>query len=1076
MSREVSEETFSALEFLQPMCAERYGVAPCTAALGTTGAHKCHNTRVTCQDPDNYNPSDTVVLRFVRSQELPLSYGPFIPALRSLKVAPGGINFAGMERGISPFGQREEVTATLADFKHSGHQLDPYRLERQTGDASLLDSGDAQAGTSDTLTLKADAPESFAGTPIVRLVAGPGSVQERPLLSFDGTTKVATVSPNWNAQYLDLPGTGGNYASTPDSAAVSITGDIDIRVKVALDDWTPVAINALVAKWASPNNSYLFRVAVGGALAFFISLNGTGNVGAGSTASPTVSDGEPLWLRVTRVQSSGIVTFYTSADGLSWAQLGDTAIISVGSAIFDGTATLEVGAQATGAANPLAGQAYYAELRNGIDGTVVAKFDPLNDGGKIGDTSFTSSTGEVWTINQSGSPAAELDGPPDATTDYEIRDAFDPYERGTFIGKWLARNPYYGNYRARWRRGRVGQALEDMHVRHYVVNNISGPSEGGAWSVKLRDLFSKVEARKAVFPLPSVGKLSADLTGSPGTFDVVPAGIGNTAENEGGYAHLTAGWVRIGAEAIQVTRSGDTFTVVGRGALGTDAEDHDEDDLVQAVGALSAEVPHEHIYTLLTSYSGVPAANIPKAEWDTHMAGYPNTYLTWVTEPTPVETLSGEIQEQAGLSVWHDPETDEIKLRRQRPEAAAPTVNDDGWLMRGSLKPGRQEAKRASRVMMYFGMRNYTRDLDDARNFHQRVLVPDLASEGSDQHGSLSLRKIFSRWIVAGGLQSATDTATRIASIFRDPPREASFDLFATRSGQLALAQPFTLQTNQIQDKDTGLAQAVTMVPTRLFEDEHAISVQAQELKFAIDLGDPNVREITISTTLYNVNLRTMHDSLFAPLTGVEEVTFTIETSGEGVSTSTGLIAIDSGEWPAMTTRPTLVIIGRGQGKGGVGGDSVLNGNGNPGGDGGVALKVRAAFTLDGTGKLWGGSGGGGAGGGGIDEGFSVGGTAGGGGAGTDPGAGGDYPGGSFPADGQPGTADAGGAAGTSGNPNIGKGGNGGDPGQNGIAGTNGSLGKLGGAAGAAGAAIDGVSLVTFAGGHSLDIRGPQIN
>ena len=32
-------------------------------------------------------------------------------------------------------------------------------------------------------------------------------------------------------QYVQFPGTSGNYASTPDSAALSITGDIDIRAK-----------------------------------------------------------------------------------------------------------------------------------------------------------------------------------------------------------------------------------------------------------------------------------------------------------------------------------------------------------------------------------------------------------------------------------------------------------------------------------------------------------------------------------------------------------------------------------------------------------------------------------------------------------------------------------------------------------------------------------------------------------------------------------------------------------------------------------------------------------------------------
>jgi len=405
------------------------------------------------------------------------------------------------------------------------------------------------------------------------------------------------------------------------------------------------------------------------------------------------------------------------------------------------------------------------------------------------------------------------------------------------------------------------------------------------------------------------------------------------------------------------------------------------------------------------------------------------------------------------------------------------------------MKIGRQEAKRASRVMVYFGMRNYTRPLDDPNNYHQRVLVPDLASEGSDQHGSLSLRKIFSRWIVAGGLQSATDTATRIASVFRDPPREASFELFATRSGQLALAQPFTLLTNQIQDKDTGLAQAVTMVPTRLFEDEHAISVQAQELKFAIDLGDPNVRLITISSTLYNVNLRTLHDSLFAPLTGVEVVTFTIETSGVGGSTSTGAFAIDTGEWPTMTTDPTLAITGRIQGKAGAGGKGASQQLVSPfsliapvaGAAGGPALKVRAPFTLDGTGKIWSGGGAGGGGGYGQGSGTNFGGGGGGGGAGTDGGAGGAggtvFSGNNGGAGGV-GTADAGGSGGSG--PNVaGNGGAGGGPGLAGSAGQGGVAGGVptsGAAGGAAGVAIDGVSLVTFAGGHTLDIRGAQIN
>jgi len=43
-----------------------------------------------------------------------------------------------------------------------------------------------------------------------------------------------------NENYLYLPGTNGNYVSTPDAAPLDITGDIDIRVRISLDDWMPL--------------------------------------------------------------------------------------------------------------------------------------------------------------------------------------------------------------------------------------------------------------------------------------------------------------------------------------------------------------------------------------------------------------------------------------------------------------------------------------------------------------------------------------------------------------------------------------------------------------------------------------------------------------------------------------------------------------------------------------------------------------------------------------------------------------------------------------------------------------------
>jgi len=210
-------------------------------------------------------------------------------------------------------------------------------------------------------------------------------------------------------EYLSLPGISGNYASTPDSAVVSITGDIDIRVRVAPDDWTFAVFQTFVAKWSSaPNFSFIFGAnTITGLLAFYISADGIGNAAVFSDVLHGFADGSPGWLRVTRAQFSGETKFFESSDGVVWTQLGASKILSAGSAISDGTAVLEVGSQSSGTINLWSGKLYYAEVRNGIDGTVVAKFDPANDA-QAGSASFTSATGEVWTINGSGIPLAQL--------------------------------------------------------------------------------------------------------------------------------------------------------------------------------------------------------------------------------------------------------------------------------------------------------------------------------------------------------------------------------------------------------------------------------------------------------------------------------------------------------------------------------------------------------------------------------------------------------------------------------------------------------------------------------------------
>lgn len=221
----------------------------------------------------------------------------------------------------------------------------------------------------------------------------PPAMLQGPLLTYEG------------AEYLSLPGVAGNNASTPDTAANSVTGDIDVRMKVSLASWVESGEKYLSNK-GTGDRSWIFGVASGTSqLIFYASADGSnwldGTPQHFSSIATGFAAGSANWIRVTRASASGTITYYTSPDGVVWTQLG-TTIASTAGALHDSVNVLGVW-QWDGLH---IGSVYYAELRNGIGGPVVASFDPGR--AAAGATSLTAYTGEVWTVNTSGSPAAAL--------------------------------------------------------------------------------------------------------------------------------------------------------------------------------------------------------------------------------------------------------------------------------------------------------------------------------------------------------------------------------------------------------------------------------------------------------------------------------------------------------------------------------------------------------------------------------------------------------------------------------------------------------------------------------------------
>ena len=211
-------------------------------------------------------------------------------------------------------------------------------------------------------------------------------------------------------KYGWLPGVAGNYFSTPDSAAASITGDIDIRVKVALADWTPAVNTALVAKYFGTGNqrSYLLYIeASSGKLIFQVSNNGSAAIFPQSSTGMGFSDGTVGWVRATMDMDDGagnrVTRFYKSTDGETWTLISTDTTAGTYS-LFNSTAPVELGI-IEASANPLSGKIYQAQIYNGIDGPLAVDFDPSR---WTSGSTFTASTGETWTINSTGSKPAQI--------------------------------------------------------------------------------------------------------------------------------------------------------------------------------------------------------------------------------------------------------------------------------------------------------------------------------------------------------------------------------------------------------------------------------------------------------------------------------------------------------------------------------------------------------------------------------------------------------------------------------------------------------------------------------------------
>jgi len=212
---------------------------------------------------------------------------------------------------------------------------------------------------------------------------------------------LSDVSGQSTENCLVLSGVIGNYASSPDSAALDFTTSIDFKIRFAAVDWTPSAINLLLGKEKDGSKrSFVFYLDTTGSLALGLSDDGTTTLPAVNSDDPVgFSDYNAGWLRVTWRASDGRVQFFTSDDSTSipsvWTQLGADKTIAI-AGIYNSVSAVEIGSRQDGSSLPTTGRFYRVNLAGSIDGTTVFDAD-FTAQSKLA-TSFTESSANAATV------------------------------------------------------------------------------------------------------------------------------------------------------------------------------------------------------------------------------------------------------------------------------------------------------------------------------------------------------------------------------------------------------------------------------------------------------------------------------------------------------------------------------------------------------------------------------------------------------------------------------------------------------------------------------------------------------
>jgi hypothetical protein len=331
--------------------------------------------------------------------------------------------------------------------------------------------------------------------------------------------------------------------------------------------------------------------------------------------------------------------------------------------------------------------------------------------------------------------------------------------------------------------GYVGQTIDQMQRRRYLLDSVTVPREGQV-SLSGRDPIMK--ALETEYPRATEITLMLDIDELQTTGIVVSASEADIDDDFGNTGTLRL--LTIGSEIISYTgysADGNNWLLTGvqRAAVGTQAGQHKRFAACQRAAYHLQQSYYNALRYIIDKHTPIPSDVLDGDSWDTEgrrFLGASN--LTGViSAPIKFTQVAAEITRDGKFAIWYDERLGQLVIRALRapyaPTDLPVTLTDADNIELLSPRVDVAPDERITRVDVLYGERNPT-DRGQFQNYEVRRIRVDPETEKPEvaDGGVLPLR-IESRWIRTDA--NALSIGAAILKQYRLPPKYVTIRLDA---------------------------------------------------------------------------------------------------------------------------------------------------------------------------------------------------------------------------------------------------------------------------------------------------------